>query len=284
MNTIRTGMLLATITALFVAVGGAIGGRIGMVWAFGFAILLNAGSYWFSDKIVLMTQGAQELTPGQAPDLFDSVERLTARAGLPMPKVYAIPGAQPNAFATGRDPQHAAVAVTQSIMNLLSASELEGVIAHELAHVKNRDILISAIAATLAGAISMIAQMGRFAMIFGGYGGRDDRDGGGNPITLLLSILVAPIAALMIQMAISRSREFEADATGAKISGKPLALASALQKIEGYAQARPLDINPSMAHLYIVNPLRAEGLINLFRSHPPTEQRIARLQAIAAQM
>jgi heat shock protein HtpX len=280
LNTLKTAVLLATITALFIAIGGLLGGKMGMLIAFGFAIVTNFVSYWYSDKIVLMSQGAQELQPQEAPELFDTVERLAVNAGLPMPRIYVVPGAQPNAFATGRGPEHAAVAVTQSIMNLLTPQELEGVLAHELSHVKNRDVLISAIAATLAGGISMLAYMARWTLIFGGYGGRGNRDGE-NPIALLLGMILAPIAALLIQMAISRSREFEADATGARLSGKPLALASALRKIETYAQQRPLGVNPSMAHLYIVNPLRAEGLMNLFRSHPPTEERIARLQAMA---
>jgi heat shock protein HtpX len=251
-----------------------------MIMAFGFAVVTNFTTYWFSDKIVLMAQGAQELQPSDAPDLFATVERLTVHAGLPMPRIYVVPGAQPNAFATGRGPEHAAVAVTQSIMSLLTPQELEGVLAHELAHVKNRDVLITTIAATLAGSIGMLASLARWSLIFGGFGGRDDRDGE-NPIALLLGIILAPLAALLIQMAISRSREFEADATGARLSGRPLALASALRKIEAYAQARPLGVNPSLAHLYIINPLRAEGLATLFRSHPPTEERIARLQEMA---
>ncbi len=282
MNTLKTGILLAAITGLFVAIGDYLGGQMGMVIAFGLAIVMNFTSYWFSDKIVLISQGAQELRPEDAPQLFDTVERLTANADLPMPRIYVVPGAQPNAFATGRDPQHAAVAVTQSIMALLTPSELEGVLGHELAHVRNRDILISTIAATMAGGIGMLASMARWSLIFGGFGGREDRDE--NPISLLIGIFVAPVAALLIQMAISRSREFEADATGARLSGKPLALASALQKIEAYAQARPMGINPSMAHMYIVNPLRLEGLASLFRSHPPTEQRIARLQNLAGHL
>jgi heat shock protein HtpX len=279
-NTLKTTVLLAAITGLFVAIGDYFGGQTGMIIAFGFAIVMNFTSYWFSDKMVLFSQGARELRPEEAPQLFDSVERLTANAHLPMPRIYMTPSAQPNAFATGRDPQHAAVAVTQGIMSLLTPSELEGVLAHELAHVRNRDILISTIAATMAGGISMLASMARWTLIFGGYGGgRNDRDE--NPIALLIGIIVAPIAALLIQMAISRSREFEADATGARLSGKPLALASALQKIDAYAHARPMGINPSMAHMYIINPLRAEGLASLFKSHPPTAERIARLQSLA---
>jgi heat shock protein HtpX len=282
LNTLKTAVLLAAITGLFVAIGGYFGGQTGMIIAFGLAIVMNFTSYWYSDKIVLLSQGARELRPEEAPQLFDSVERLTANAHLPMPRIYMTPSAQPNAFATGRDPQHAAVAVTQSIMTLLTPAELEGVLAHELAHVRNRDILISTIAATMAGGISMLASMARWTLLLGGYGGRSDRDE--NPIALLIGIIVAPIAALMIQMAISRSREFEADATGARLSGKPLALASALQKIEAYAQARPMGINPSMAHMYIINPMRMQGLMGLFRSHPATEERIARLQALAGHL
>jgi heat shock protein HtpX len=279
MNTLKTAVLLAAITGLFVAIGDYLGGQNGMIIAFGLAIVMNFTSYWFSDKIVLLSQGAQELQPEDAPQLFDSVERLTANAGLPMPRIYVLPGQQPNAFATGRDPQHAAIAVTQSIMALLTPAELEGVLGHELAHVKNRDILISTVAATMAGGISILASMARWTLIFSGYGGRGDREE--NPIALLIGIIVAPFAALLIQMAISRSREFEADATGARLSGKPLALAGALRKIETYAEARPLGVNPSMAHMYIINPLRKEGLATLFRSHPATEERIARLQAMA---
>ncbi len=282
MNTVKTAMLLAAMTAIFVAVGDVFGGQNGMIMAFGIAIIMNFTSYWFSDKIVLMSNGAREIQPSEAPELFRSVERLTVNAGLPMPRIYVTPGAQPNAFATGRDPQHAAIAVTQSIMQTLTPSELEGVLAHELAHVKNRDILICTIAATVAGGISFLVQIAQWGMLFGGYGGRDERDGY-NPLSAILAIILAPLAAFVIQMAISRSREFEADATGAKMSGKPLALASALQKIEGYAQIRPLGVNPSMAHLYIINPLRAEGMMRLFRSHPPTAERVERLQAMAGQ-
>ncbi|HZT42241.1 MAG TPA: zinc metalloprotease HtpX [Chthonomonadaceae bacterium] len=281
MNNLKTTILLAAMTALFVAIGGLLGGRGGMVIAFLFALVMNFASYWYSDKIVLMSQGARELQPSDAPELFRIVEGLTAKDGLPMPRIYVIPAAQPNAFATGRGPGHAAVAVTQSIMDLLTPAELEGVLGHELSHVKNRDVLISTVAATIAGGISFLVQIAQWGMIFGGYS-RDDRQGGGNPIALLLSILLAPIAALIIQMAISRSREFEADASGARLSGKPLALASALQKIEAYAQQRPLPVNPSYAQLYIVNPFTPQGLAALFQTHPPTAERIRRLQEMAA--
>ncbi|HLV82047.1 MAG TPA: zinc metalloprotease HtpX [Chthonomonadaceae bacterium] len=278
----KTVVLLAVMTALFVAIGGLLGGQNGMVIAFLFACVMNFASYWYSDKIVLMSQGARELQPSDAPELFRIVEGLTARDGLPMPRIYVVPAAQPNAFATGRGPGHAAVAVTQSIMDLLTPAELEGVLAHELSHVKNRDVLISTVAATIAGGISFLVQIAQFGMIFGGYS-RDDREGG-NPLALLAAIILAPISALIIQMAISRSREFQADASGARLSGKPLALASALQKIEAYVQQRPLPVNPSYAQLYIVNPFTPQGLAALFQTHPPTAERIRRLQEMAAQM
>lgn len=280
MNALKTTILLATITALFMGLGYLFAGESGMIIAFGVAVALNFTSYWYSDKIVLMTQGAQELAPQDAPELFEIVQRLASRADIPMPRVYVVRGAQPNAFATGRGPGHAAVAVTDSIMNLLTPDELEAVLGHELSHVKNRDVLISAVAATLAGAISFMAYMARWSFIFGGFGGRDDRDGD-NPIAILAGIILAPFAAMLIQLAISRSREYEADASGARLSGKPLALASALRKIEAYVQQAPLNINPSFAHLYIINPLRSGGIANLFRDHPPTEERVRRLMAMA---
>lgn len=285
MNGVKTAVLLAALTGLFVAVGGLLAGQNGMLIAFGIAVVMNFASYWYSDKIVLMAQGAQEIQQAQAPELFGIVGRLALNAGLPMPRVYVVPGAQPNAFATGRGPEHAAVAVTQSIVDLLTPQELEGVLGHELAHVKNRDVLISTVAATIGGGISLLVQIAQFGMLFGGFGyGRSDRDGGYNPLAALLAIFLAPIAALIIQLAISRSREYQADATGARLSGKPLALASALAKIESYAQARPMHVNPSFAHLYIVNPLRSGGIASLFRTHPPTAERIARLQSMAAHM
>jgi heat shock protein HtpX len=239
-------------------------------------VVMNVASYWFSDKIVLRMYRAQEVGPGHP--LHSMVERLSRQAQLPMPKVYTIPDPSPNAFATGRNPSHAAVAATEGILQVLNQNELEGVIAHELAHVKNRDILISSVAATMAAAIMFAARSAQFAAMFGGYGGRgDDRDRGNNPIALLAMIILAPLAAMMIQMAISRSREFSADATGAQIAGTPYGLADALRKIDAVARRVPLDANPATAHMFIVKPFSGGGLANLFSSHPPTEQRIAAL-------
>jgi heat shock protein HtpX len=275
-------MLLTALTVLFIFIGQLLGGRQGMIIAFGFAVLMNFFSYWFSDKIVLAMYRAKPVTEAEAPRLVQMVRLLTQQSGLPMPKVYIIPGTSPNAFATGRNPSHAAVAVTEGILDLLSADELEGVLAHELAHVKNRDILTSSIAATVAGAISMLANMAYFGAMFGGYGGRNDRSGGGNAIGLLIMAIVAPIAALLIQMAISRSREYAADATGAKISGKPLSLANALRKLQSGVQRRPMgDANPATAHMFIVNPLSGRSFASLFATHPPMEERIARLEQLA---
>jgi len=285
MNMLKTGVLLVALTALIVFIGGLIGGTNGTIIAFAIALVMNLGSYWFSDKIVLTMYRAKPITEAEAPDLYSLVGRLTTEAGLPMPKLYAIPSEMPNAFATGRNPQHAAVAVTQGLLRILDRSEIEGVIAHELAHVKNRDILISTIAATLAGAIMMIARMAQFAAIFGG--GRDDREeggGGGGMIGLLVAMIVAPIAALMIQMAISRSREYQADATGARISGKPMGLAHALLKLERGLQYVPSDANPATAHMFIVNPLRGGGVLSLFSTHPATADRVARLETMAHDM
>lgn len=275
MNWMKTFLLMGALTALLVLIGDLAGGRNGMISMLFFAAVMNFTSYWFSDKIVLMMYGAKEVDESQAPRLFGIVRKLTQNAGLPMPKVYMIPADQPNAFATGRDPNHAAVAVTEGIMRLLNEDELEGVLAHELAHVKHRDILIGTIAATMAGALMMLS---RFALFFGG--GRD-REEGGNPIAMLVSIIVAPIAALLIQMAISRSREYGADEGGAEISGKPLALASALGKLERGAQAVPMDANPATAHMFIVNPFSMAGIGNLFSTHPPIPERIAKLEEMA---
>lgn len=273
MNWLKTFLLMGAITALFVFVGDAIGGRSGMMMAFGLALVMNFGSYWFSDKVVLALYGARELDESQAPKIFEIIKTLTRNAGMPMPRVYMIPSAQPNAFATGRDPNHAAVAVTEGITRLLNEDELEGVLGHELAHVKHRDILIGTIAATMAGAIMMLSRM---ALFFGA--GRGDDDEGGNPMAALVAMIVAPLAAMLIQMAISRSREYGADAGGAEISGKPWALASALQKLERGAQMMPMDANPATAHMFIVNPFSAQGITNLFSTHPPTAERIARLE------
>ncbi len=279
MNTMKTFLLMAILTVLLVFVGRMIGGQGGMIMAFLFAIVMNFGTYWFSDKIVLRMYGAQEVTRADAPELHQMVEELSGRAGLPMPKVYVIPNDQPNAFATGRNPQHAAVAVTQGIMRTLSRDELRGVLGHELAHIKHRDILVGTIAATIAGAISMLAQMGHFAMLFGG-GRSSDSEEGGNPLAGLLMIILAPIAAMLIQMAISRSREYMADEGGSQIAGNPLSLANALRKLDAKAKQIPMEANPATAHMFIVSPLSGRGLMSLFSTHPPMEERIARLEAM----
>jgi heat shock protein HtpX len=276
MNTMKTFLLMGVLTVLLVVVGNLIGGQGGMIFAFVVAVVMNFGSYWFSDRIVLRMYRAQEATAESHPALFRITTELSSRAGLPMPKLYIIPGDQPNAFATGRDPAHAAVAVTSGIIRILSQDELRGVLAHELAHVKHRDILIGTVAATFAGAISMIASMAQWAMIFGG--GRDDRDGG--PLGGLLMMIIAPIAALLIQMAISRSREFAADEGGAQMAGNPLSLAEALRKLHASAQQIPMEASPSTAHMFIVNPLSGIGLSKLFSTHPPMQERVARLEAM----
>jgi len=270
MNWFKTFLLMGALTALVVLIGDWVGGSQGMLLAFVFAIIMNFGAYWFSDKIVLSMYGAQEVTEDQAPELFGIVRRLAISAGIPMPKVYIIPADQPNAFATGRNPDHAAVAVTEGIMRLLNEQELEGVLAHELAHIKNRDILIATIAATIAGAIMMLS---RFALFFGG---RDEENR--NPLVTLIAIIVAPIAAMLIQLAISRQREYGADESGAQICGKPLALASALAKLERGKEYISMDANPATAHMFIVNPFSAQGIVNLFSTHPPIPDRIARLE------
>jgi heat shock protein HtpX len=279
-NTLKTTLLLAVLTVLFVFVGKAIGGQSGMVFAFGLAIVMNVGSYWFSDKIVLRMYHAREVTEAESPQLHGTVRRLALAAGVPMPKVYIIPEESPNAFATGRDPAHAAVAATEGILRVLSPDELEGVLAHEMAHVRNRDILIGTVAATLAGAIMMLANMARFAAIFGG--GRDDREGGGG-LQLLVMAILAPLGAMMIQMAVSRSREYLADETGARFCGKPEALARALEKISGGSRQVPMQASPATAHMFIVSPLTGGGLTSLFSTHPPVEKRIERLMAMRGQ-
>lgn len=281
-NTLKTGALLAVLTVLFVFLGGLAGGEQGMVMAFLFAGLMNFASYWWSDRIVLWMYGAQEVSEAEAPEFHGLVRRLAQRAGLPMPKVYIIPSETPNAFATGRNPQHAAVAATQGILRILTPEELEGVMAHELGHVRNRDILISTIAATLAGAIMMLARMAQFAALFGGGRSQEDEEGGGagGIVGMVLLAVLAPLAAMLIQMAISRAREYLADAAGAQISRKPQALASALEKLERAAHAVPMEANPSTAHLFIVNPLRGSGLLSLFSTHPPVAERVARLRAM----
>jgi heat shock protein HtpX len=280
MNTMKTGLLLGALTGLLMLIGGLFGGQHGVVIAFIFAMAMNFVSYWFSDKIVLRMYNAQAVSEHEAPELYATVKNLALRAAMPMPRVYIIPGDTPNAFATGRNEQHAVVAVTEGILRILGRDELEGVIAHELSHIQNRDILIGSIAATLAGAIVMLANMAQWAAIFGG-GSRDDDEGGGsNIVSLILMAILAPIAATLIQMAISRSREYLADAGGAKISGKPYGLAGALDKISRASQAMPMEANPSTAHMFIVNPLSGRSLMNLFSTHPPIEERIARLKSM----
>ncbi len=281
MNTTKTILLMVGLTVLLVFIGGAFGGRQGVIIAFMFAMATNLFSYWFSDKIVLRMYSAREVTEAEAPELYSVTRDLAMKMRMPMPKVYIIPSDAPNAFATGRNPNHAAVAATQGILRLLTREELAAVMAHELGHVTNRDILIGTIAATIAGAISMLAHIAQWGMIFGGFGGRrDDDEGAGGMIGTILMIILAPIAALLIQMAISRSREYEADATGARISGNPLALASALRKLQAGSQRIPMDANPATAHMFIVNPLRSGGIVNLFSTHPPMEDRIARLESM----
>ncbi len=274
MNTMKTFMLMAALTALFMVGGQALGGRQGMMIALLMALGLNFFSYWNSDKMALAMNKAREVSPSEAPDLHQIVAELANRADLPKPRVYVVDNATPNAFATGRNPDHAAVAVTTGIMRALNREELAGVLGHELGHIKNRDILISSIAAVMAGAISYLATMAQWAMIFGG--GRD-REEGGNPLVTLVMMMVAPLAASLIQMAISRSREYIADAAGAEISGNPKALASALQKLSGYNKQQPMDVNPATAQMYIVNPLAGGALAGLFSTHPPMEERIKRL-------
>jgi heat shock protein HtpX len=275
-NVFKTTILLTVMTLLFMLVGQALGGQRGMLMALAFAAVMNFISYFFSDKIALAAYRAQPITRDQLPRVYNIVERLSQKVGLPMPKVYLIPTDSPNAFATGRNPQHASVAVTQGILGLLNDDELEGVIAHELGHVRNRDILISSIAATLAGAITWLANVAKWGMIFGGYGDRDDRRGGG--LAGLIMIFLAPFAAMLIQLAVSRSREYGADDTGAHWTGNPYALASALAKIDAYSKQRPLVASPSTAHLFIIQPfLGGMSFGNLFSTHPPTAKRIERL-------
>jgi heat shock protein HtpX len=272
-NGLKTALLLGALSGMLLMIGELAGGQQGLMMAFAFAALMNLGSYWFSDKIVLRMYRAQEVAPGHA--LYQMTQRLAMQAGLPMPKVYVIPDSSPNAFATGRNPQHAAVAATEGIMQVLAPHELEGVIAHELAHVKHRDILISSVAATIAAAVMMVARLAMYAGMFGG--GRDDRDGNSNPIALLAMMIFAPIAAMMIQMAISRSREFAADAGAAEITHNPRALADALRKIDAIAHRVPLDANPATAHMFIIKPFSGQGLMSLFSTHPPTEARVQAL-------
>jgi heat shock protein HtpX len=280
MNQLKTLVLLASLTALLVWIGQALGGQHGMVIGLGMAIVMNVGSYWYSDKIVLRMYGAQPVDESQAPELYSIVRNLAQAAQIPMPKVYIIPEQAPNAFATGRNPEHAAVACTEGLLRLLNREEVTAVLAHELGHVRNRDTLIMVVAATLGGAISMIANIAQWGLIFGG--GRSSDDEGTHPAAALIGIIVAPLAAMLIQMAISRSREFLADEQGARLSGQPLALAAALRKIEGYAQRAPMQHGtPATAHLFIINPFTAGAFARLFSTHPSTEERIARLEQFA---
>jgi heat shock protein HtpX len=281
MNQFKTFILMLVLTGIFILVGTAIGGRSGAIYAFIFAALMNFFTYWFSDKIVLRMYRAQQVTQGEAPELYQIVGELVNKASLPMPKVYIIDNDTPNAFATGRNPEHAAVAVTSGILRILSKEELMGVIGHELSHIQHRDILISTIAATMAGAISMLASMARWGAIFG-VGRSDDEEGGGgsNFLFVILFTMVGSVAAMLIQMAISRSREYLADEGGAHLS-HPLSLAKALGKLDMAAQRNPMEANPSTAHMFIVNPLTGGGVLSLFRTHPPIEERIARLEEMA---
>lgn len=277
-NMLKTTVFLALLTGLFIAVGGLLGGRSGMMMAFVLALVMNFVSYWFSDKIVLKMYGAQPIGEAEAPVVHRIVRGLATKARIPMPKLYLIPSEAPNAFATGRNPQHAAVAVTAGILRIMDERELEGVLAHELSHVLNRDILISTVAATVAGAISMLANMAQWGMMFGGS--RDDEGRSTNPIALILTIILAPLAAMLIQMAVSRSREYQADASGAQLTKDPHGLASALGKLGQASRIVQMDANPATAHLFIVNPLSGRSLMSLFATHPPLEDRIARLEAM----
>ncbi|PYM38894.1 MAG: zinc metalloprotease HtpX [Candidatus Rokuibacteriota bacterium] len=278
-NMLKTGVLLGVLTALFVVIGYALGGQQGMVVAFALAVAMNMFSYWFSDKIVLAMYGARPISEAKAPRLYAIVRRLATRAQIPMPPVYLIPTDAPNAFATGRSPDHAAVAVTEGIMRILDEDELEGVLAHELSHVRNRDVLISTIAATLAGAITYLAHMMQWAAFFGGGRSSDDEEGG-SPWAMLLLAILAPFAAMLVQLAVSRAREYQADASGARLAGRSSGLAKALEKLETAARAEPMPANPATAHLFIVNPLSGQTLMRLFSTHPPIEDRIRRLRAM----
>lgn len=279
MNALRTTFLLALLTCLLVAAGGALGGKAGMTFALVMAGIMNFGTYWFSDRIVLAMYGAREVAESDCPELYAMVRQLALQAAMPMPKVYLIESDTPNAFATGRNPEHAAVAATTGILRILTREELLGVMAHELSHVRHRDILISSIAATIAGAITYLAHMAQWAAMFGG--GRDSDDEGGGTIGLLVMAILGPIAAMLIQMAISRSREYEADRGGALISGNPLHLAGALRKLDMASRQIPMDANPATAHMFIVNPLTGGGIMSLFSTHPPMEERIRRLEQMA---
>jgi heat shock protein HtpX len=278
MNGFKTMVLMVSLTLLLVFVGAFVGGKSGMTIALLMAFGMNFIAYWFSDKIVLKMYGAQQVTESEAPELHSMVRQLSLKAGLPMPKVFIIDQEQPNAFATGRNPEKGVVAVTTGIVRILSRNELAGVIAHELAHIKNRDILVGTVAAAIAGAITYLAQMAQWGMIFGG---RSEEDRGGNPVAALVMMIVGPIAALLVQMAISRSREYGADSGGAQIAGNPLHLAGALKKLDLASRQIPMDASPATAHMFIVSPLFGGGLAKLFSTHPPIEERVARLEAMS---
>ncbi len=282
-NRLRTTFLLALLTVLIVWIGRALGGPHGMVIAFVLAAVMNLGSYWFSDKIVLGMYRAKPLDESDAPELYQMVRELSMNAGLPMPRLFVVPNETPNAFATGRNPEKAVVAVTEGLLRILNREEVRGVLAHELAHVKNRDILVGSIAATLAGVVMMLANMVRWAAIFGGFRGGDDEEGGGGLIAGLVIAIVAPIAAMLIQMAISRSREYLADETGARFAGNPQGLAAALEKLAAASHRLPMtEAKPATAHLFIVNPLSGRGFVNLFSTHPPIEERVRRLRSMTS--
>ena len=282
-NTFKTFILLAGLTVLLLLIGQALGGRSGLYFAFFMALVMNMVGYWFSDKIALAMSGAKEVSMNEAPELHQMIEKLAVQAGLPKPRVYIIPHDTPNAFATGRNPEHSAVAVTEGILRILKPAELEGVLAHELSHIRNRDILISSVAAVIAGAISYLATMAQWGAFLGMGRGDDDEGGGGNIVGVIVMAIVAPLAAMLIQMAISRSREYQADATGAKIIGAGQPLANALVKLEEYNKQIPMQVNPAQAQMYIVNPLSATGITRLFSTHPPIEERVARLMAMRPQ-
>lgn len=277
-NQLKTLLLMSGLTVLVVLIGRSLGGQSGMMMALIMALVMNGGSYWFSDKIALSMTGAKPLLQQENIEIYTMVQRLTSNAGIPMPRLYITPSAQPNAFATGRNPEHSAVAVTQGLLNILNYEELEGVIAHELAHIKNRDVLISTIAAVMAGVITTIANWAQWALMFG-FGNSDEEEGSGLISTLPL-IILGPIAAMLVQMAVSRSREYLADNTGARIAGHSRGLSSALLKLEQASRTVPMDVNPAASHLFIVNPLSAKKLINLFSTHPSTEDRVRKLKAL----
>jgi len=284
MNNLKTVFLLTLLSGVFLALGYAFGGQAGLIFALIIAGVMNIGSYWFSDKLALAMTGAKEVTPDQEPRLHGIVEQVAAMAKMPKPRVYVIPNDSPNAFATGRNEKHAAVAATSGIMRILDDRELTAVFGHELGHIRNKDILINAIVATVASAIMFIAMMGRWALIFGGLGGRDRNGGGiGQIVAMLAMIILAPIAATLIRMAVSRQREYGADETGAHLTHLPMSLASALQKLQDYSRVRPMQVNPAVSHLFIVNPLGKVNFASLFSTHPPTEKRIERLNQIARQ-